>query len=40
MKRLEGNFLIALSIVCLTMTVPWTGSGLADMPDEPSKKNG
>ncbi|MFC1634001.1 hypothetical protein ACFL5Z_04105 [Planctomycetota bacterium] len=39
MKRLAGNFLIGLSIVCFVTTVLWIGSGLADMPEELSEKN-
>ena len=39
MRRMAGNFLIGLSIACLAATVLWIGSGLADMPEEPSEKN-
>jgi hypothetical protein len=38
MKRMVGNFLIGLSIVCMVLTVLWIGSGLVDMPDELSEK--
>ena len=39
MRRMAGNFLIGVSIVCLAATVLWIGSGLADMPEELSEKN-
>ena len=36
---MAGNFLIGVSIVCFVATVLWIGSGLADIPEELSKKN-
>jgi len=39
MRRMAGNFLIGVSIICLAATVLWIGSGLADMPEELSEKN-
>ena len=39
MRRMAGNFLIGLSIVCFAATVLWIGPGLADMPEDLSEKN-
>ena len=39
MRRMAGNFLIGVSIVCLAATILWIGFGLADIPEKLSEKN-
>ena len=37
MKKVAGNILVVLSIVCITVTIAWVMSGLLNQPGNPTE---